>query len=591
MEECAHDTEMLNKAEASGTSPSPSSLATGFFPGSTNLQVDEIYLLTRKELYFGPNHAHTAMALADLDGDGQQEFMVGSLDGTLAIYKGLAGRVPWAVATGLGMLRVFSCGQLLPDCDIETQSPLSKHCSEKVSGEKGGKAQATAGTRPARPKQLVALTVEGDVHLFDFKNDPSLLTLTSPTKPSYAEKHGGRSSPAQYTDVPVFSAWDTPSLSLQPSHSFTVAPNVTAALILDVDGDGCQELVLGYTDGKLQVLGWRSAWRLTEDAGPDDSRPCSERVPGGAPVQMFEKGVATASASIVSLSSLGADDSSERPECIAVGLEAGTIEVLRCSSGAVGDREPLLTSLVELQIGGGLPLPRFGWSGPLTCCALPKDVDSRARGLAFAVAGLDGRMGVAVVGKEGGGAGEESQAADEGGLGTWKTVWSVQTRHPLYTVAPLFLGTGDEGRGFAACAWSGLTYWVLTKASSAGQAGAEKVRVFDPSKMLMPPVRGFLAGAFGPDNEPCLFYSCADGHIVVFHELEKQLRRLQKGTEEYEEEVAKAARELRAPETQELVDAWVKVHLTQAGETAGGVDEGETPQAEVLEPEEGKGGP
>jgi hypothetical protein len=160
--------------------------------------------------------------------------------------------------------------------------------------------------------------------------------------------------------VPVFSAWDTPSLRLQPSHSFTVAPNVTAALILDVDGDGCQELVLGYTDGKLQVLCWRSAWRLTEDAGPEDSRPCSERVPGGAPVQMFEKGVATASASIVSLSSLGPDDSSGRSECIVVALEAGTIEVLRCSSGAAGDRRPFSRGGVHVTVARRTGGPRPG---------------------------------------------------------------------------------------------------------------------------------------------------------------------------------------------------------------------------------------
>lgn len=171
---------------------------------------------------------------------------------------------------------------------------------------------------------------------------------------------------------------------------------------------------------------------------------------------------------------------------LVVGLETGTIEVLSCSSG--------YRSLVrvDLEMGGGLPLPTCGWGGPVICCSLDHEDDG-----VFAVAALDGRIARARICSTDGGGGEATTVV-------WRTEWASETPYPIFALSPFRLRQAGGGGGFAACGWSGVTVLV--------EEGSQKV--FDPAKMLVPPLRGFRAGtcsasrreAMGPELEskPCI---------------------------------------------------------------------------------------
>jgi hypothetical protein len=348
---------------------------------------------------------------------------------------------------------------------------------------------------------------------------------------------------------------------------------VTAALILDIDGDGIPELLLGRMDGAVQVFGWRlpllppSPRSAEQDEQEEEEH--QQNYQSSEP-ELYEKGAGQVSSSVVSLSAVHCEGPNGLSLSVVAGLDTGTVEVLRCFSSGKEDGDAPLSSLVDLGIGGGLPLPHCGWSGPLTCCSLPGGAQ---RNGGFAVAGLDGRLAVGVVEQQH----EEQQQlpASEEDL-VWKTVWSLQTTQPFYAVAPVRISRVGSGRsGFAACAWSGLTCLVNAATTDAGAGGDSErgsqvdVLVFDPSRMLVPPLRGFIAGRFGERNEPCLFYSCADGHILVFHDLERQLQQMREASPESEDEAAAAARQLRSEEAQKLVKAWVDLHLAGATSEAG----------------------
>jgi hypothetical protein len=177
----------------------------------------------------------------------------------------------------------------------------------------------------------------------------------------------------------------------------------------------------------------------------------------------------------------------------------------------------------------------------------------------FAIAGLDGRLGVGtvLVGSEI----EEEQQAE------WRAVWSRQTPHPFFAAAPFSLddAVGTGGSGFAACGWSGVTWLVRSSTSD-----PPVIMVFDAAPMLAPPLRGFVAGRFGKDKkggEPCLFYSCADGRIRVFHDLAGQLQRQQRQSAATAE---KLLLDRGSGEVKALVKAWCDLHLGSGGANGSG---------------------
>jgi len=572
---------------AASNAPNTSSLHQKAAPtSSSNGMGEEIFFLARKELDFGANHAHTALLLADVDGDGQQELVVGSLDGKLAVYKGLGRTEPWALATGLGMLRVFAKGRVWPWLKATKQSQprapaRTTFSSATASTEEEAREGEAEEAEPPRehPPQLIAVTVEGDLYVFDFSNAPPTSSSSSSSSAAELEQHASQSSLKDKKSLPSPPpTQQPPSWKLVPSQTLSVEPNVTAALILDVDGDGYQELLLGRMDGAVQVLAWRlPPLPMSPRSAEQDEEEEEEHYYQSAEPELYEKGTGQVSSSVVSLSAVRCEGPNGSSLCVVAGLDTGTVEVLRCFSSGKDEGDAPLSSLVDLRIGGGLPLPHCGWSGPLTCCSLPGGGQLSGSG-GFAVAGLDGRLAMGVVEQQQQQQLKQHLANDEDLV--WKTVWSLQTTQPFYAVAPFRIGSAlSGGSGFAACGWSGLTCLVnadSTGAGAEGEGGANvDVMMFDPSKMLVPPLRGFIAGRFGGRNEFCLFYSCADGHILVFHDLARQLKQSRGESPESEDEAAAAARQLRSEEAQKLVKAWSDLHLASTTSEAGAGAEAE----------------
>lgn len=573
---------------AASSVPDPSSVPSEAAPTASNTGVgEEIYFLARKELDFGANHAHTALLLADLDGDGQQELVVGSLDGKLVVYKGLGRKEPWALASGLGMLRVFATGRVWPWLKATKQRQSRASATTSLSGTASTEQEAREGEteeseEPPResPPQLIAVTVEGDLYVFDFSNAPPF-SLPSPSSSSLSgaelEQHASQPNLKDNKILPSPPPAQQPRpWKLVPSQTLSIEPNVTAALIVDMDGDGTPELLLGRMDGAVQVFGWRfpplPPSPRSADQDEEEEEEHQQNYQPSEP-ELYEKGAGQVSSCVVSLSAVHCEGPNGRSLCMVAGLDTGTVEVLRCFSSGKGDGDAPLSSLVDLGIGAGLPLPHCGWSGPLTCCSLPGGGQGSGSG-GFAVAGLDGRLAMGVVEQQHEEQQQQLAASDEDLV--WKTVWSLQTTQPFYAVAPLRItGAGSGPSGFAACAWSGFTCLVNAATTDAGSGGDSEggsqvdVLFFDPSRMLVPPLRGFIAGRFGERNEPCLFYSCADGHILVFHDLERQLQQMREPSSESEDETAAAARQLRSEEAQKLVKAWIDLHLAGATSEAG----------------------
>jgi len=556
---------------------------------------EEVFFLARKELDFGANHAHTALLLADIDDDGQQELIVGSLDGKLAVYKGLERTEPWALATGLGMLRVFATGRVWPWLKAKRQPPQAsamKFTSTAASTkEEACESEAEDVDVPPRehPSQLIAVTVEGDLYVFDFRNAPHS-NLSSPLSTVHSntvsEQRASQSNMKDNNNLQSPSpAQNPPPWKLAPIQTLSVEPNVTAALIVDVDGDGHQELLLGRMDGVVQAFGWRlqplppSPGGAEQDEEEEDDDNEEEEKDNEEDEyqqnykypepELYEKGTGHVSSSVVSLSTVRFKGPEGSALCVVAGLDTGTVEVLRCHwRGNVDDNAPF-SSLVDLGVGGGLPLPHCGWSGPLTCCSLGSSGPSGSRG-GFAVAGLDGRLAMGVVEPPRKRQEQQPPGSDEDLV--WRTEWSLQTPQPFYAIAPFNVSRNDfEKSGFAACAWSGFTCLVTAAGTRSSSDGVSPVNiaVFDPSKMFVPPLRGFVAGCFGEHNEPCLLYSCADGHILVFHDLERQLQQFREVSPDTEDETAGAVRQLRSEEAQRLVKAWVDFYLERSADDTG----------------------
>ncbi len=561
---------VVDSATPAPVEHSPAGLSS---PAAATPAGEEVYFLKRKELHFGGhNHAHTALLLADVDGDGEQELVVGGLDGTLALFKGLDQVEPWAVGTGLGMLRVFAAGRVWPWL---VPAPTKAASAPRTSStEEDARENTEDDSERELPPQLVAVTVEGDVHIFDLAGLGGTQEEETPPAPPQHER-------SKEEDKKKAKPWP-----LVPRQTVAIEPNVTAALIVDVDGDGVPELLLGRMDGTIQVFGWRPPRRPVEDDDKEHEREDGSQRPNPEPApELYEKASAQVSSAVVSLSAVGGDGGGgSTPLCIVAGLDTGTVEVLRCFSrsssldGAEADNHespPPLSSLVELGINGGLPLPHCGWSGPLTCCALPP----QQRG-AFAIAGLDGRLAMGmVVPLPPPPPPHDEQHEDL----LWKTVWSLQTTAPFFAVAPFHISPhhGYTSQGFAACGWSGMT--CLVNAVSTKDGTADDVHLFDASSMLVPPLRGFVGGAFGPAQEPCLFYSGADGHILVFHDMAAQASSVAS------QEDARLL--LRSHETKALVQSWVDLHLSGGGGRPGGGDEeGGEEKEKGKEKEERSGG-
>lgn len=166
------------------------------WPGTSALRsaMRSVSYVQRVALDFSGSLFPHAICLGDADNDALNELVVGDTSGKLSVYKNDDSR-PWLTCTCQGMLTCVGVGDV---------------CNK-------GK------------NLVVAVSAEGWLHLFD---------LTS-TKALDASGHH-----------------ETLGEEQRPVFKQHIPANTKVLLISDIDGDGCNELVVGYTDRVVRAFRW-----------------------------------------------------------------------------------------------------------------------------------------------------------------------------------------------------------------------------------------------------------------------------------------------------------------------------------------------
>jgi hypothetical protein len=170
------------------------------------------------ELSFSGSVLEHGICFGDCDNDGLCEFIVGTTDGELSVFR--ESRC-LCKAIDLGAVSAVGVGDLL-------------NISRNV---------------------LVAVTIEGWVHVFDveneLKNQEKILeetTTDAETKAAAASasQQRRRLQRRQIADYLIF-----------PFHSQRIPPNTKTLHLEDVNGDGLVEMVVGLTDRVLRTYQWK----------------------------------------------------------------------------------------------------------------------------------------------------------------------------------------------------------------------------------------------------------------------------------------------------------------------------------------------
>jgi len=159
-------------------------------------------------LKFSGSILKNAICFGDVDNDGLNEFVIGSSEGELSIYRE---DQCVCTATDLGTIAAVAVGDLLN---------VSKNF-------------------------LVAVTVEGWCHVFDVESELASLDR------AFLVTEGDA--------APQFLRPDT-SL-IWPYHSQRIPPNTKTLHLGDVNGDGLIEMVLGLTDRVVRTYQWKSEYQ------------------------------------------------------------------------------------------------------------------------------------------------------------------------------------------------------------------------------------------------------------------------------------------------------------------------------------------
>jgi len=149
-----------------------------------------IALTDKVKWKFSGNMNSSALAVGDVDNDGDNEFVVGNIHGTLGIFKYISSKEPWKVVHHLGTITCLAIG------DVRNHGKNS----------------------------IVCINAEGKAHIFDLSSNIA--------------DDVDNSQPDTTTEI----------LS---SVSISVPVNICRILIADIDADGKQELILGRTDRYL----------------------------------------------------------------------------------------------------------------------------------------------------------------------------------------------------------------------------------------------------------------------------------------------------------------------------------------------------
>ncbi|XP_054855567.1 KICSTOR complex protein ITFG2 [Eublepharis macularius] len=381
----------------------------------------------RVVLDFGGSLFPHGVCLGDADNDTLNELVVGDTSGKLCVYKSHESK-PWTVRSCQGMLTCVGVGDV---------------CNK-------GK------------NLTVAMSAEGWFHLFDLTPPPS--------------KHLDASSHHEFP-LP-----DDPKMGFKQH----IPANTKVMLISDIDGDGKNELVVGYTDRVVRAFRWEDLCESSENIsgqlvllkkwlleGQVDSLSVNPGSDGAPEMMVSQPGCGYA----VLLCTWKADHqhpTEGEADSAAASREAPIRDViLHQTSGRIHNKN-VSTHLVGNIGRGGTE-------------------QQRGSGL-FALCTLDGTLKL-------------MERAD-------KLLWSVQVDHQLFALEKLDV-TGNGHEEVIACAWDGQTYIIDHSRTVARFQVDENVSAFCAG----------LYACKGGRNSPCLVYVSFNQKIYIYWDV--QLERME----------------------------------------------------------------
>ncbi|XP_027625484.1 KICSTOR complex protein ITFG2 [Tupaia chinensis] len=360
-----------------------------------------------------------AICLGDVDNDTLNELVVGDTSGKLSVYKNDDSR-PWLTCSCQGMLTCVGVGDV---------------CNK-------GK------------NLVVAVSAEGWFHLFDL------------TPAKVLDASGHHEAPAGEEQRPAFK-----------QH---VPANTKVMLISDIDGDGCYELVVGYTDRVVRAFRWEDLgegpehlagqlvslkkWMLE---GQVDSLSVTPGPLGVPELMVSQPGCAYAVLLCTWSRDAGSPPASEGAAEGSRESPAARDVVLHQTSGRIHNKDVSTHLVGNIKHGHS---PEGGGSGLFALCT------------------LDGTLKL-------------MEEAD-------KLLWSVQVDHQLFALEKLDV-TGDGREEVVACAWDGQTYIIDHSRTVVRFQVDENIRAF---------CAGLYACKEGR-NSPCLVYATFNQKIYVYWEV------------------------------------------------------------------------
>lgn len=364
-----------------------------------------------------------AICLGDADNDSLNELIVGDTSGKLLVYKNDDSK-PWITRTCVGMLTCVAVGDV---------------CNK-------GK------------NFVVAVGAEGWFHLFD-------LTAVGAGKAESSSQHEGLFSEDQ-----------------KPFFTQHIPANTKVILISDIDGDGRNELVVGYTDRVVRAFRWEE--------------PSESSEPGPGQLVLLKKWLLEGQ-----VDSLSVNPGPEGvPELMVSQPGCGYAILLCCwtqpgCAGTGSGGEATATTASEgpsrdviLHLTTGRIHNKNVSTHLIGSISRGSNRDSSKCGL-FALCTLDGTMKLMDSSKQ--------------------LMWSVQVDHQLFALQKLDV-TGDGREVVVACAWDGQTY------------------IIDQNRMVVrfqfdENVNAFCAGQYtckDGKNSPCLVYVSFNHKIFVYWRVE-----------------------------------------------------------------------
>ncbi|CAM0139217.1 unnamed protein product [Umbelopsis sp. WA50703] len=202
-------------------------------------------LVNRLRWSFGGNMNPHALVVGDVDNDGDNEFVIGNLNGDLAIFKGdCSYGLPAYFCRGLGTITCVAIGDAR-NCGKNSVVCINAEGHAHIFDLPNSNLQDVTKKSMSMQANNV-LTVEE--YLQHSRRGSDTTTLHSFRNAMASAQNGHKSSRGKSQ---LGKGNDDEQLNMQyisPDHTIKVPVNVNKIIIADIDGDGLNEVVLARTD-------------------------------------------------------------------------------------------------------------------------------------------------------------------------------------------------------------------------------------------------------------------------------------------------------------------------------------------------------